>query len=91
MVGQGGSVRVKKKELLMVKGLKIKEIATVLDIDLDTILEKLDRNVNPDYFVPIVDMLSSDEKLSSLYNRESEGIVISTKESRLYHGGKTIR
>ncbi|SCJ62837.1 Penicillin-binding protein 2 [uncultured Clostridium sp.] len=67
---------------------KLKEIAIVLDMDLDTIIEKLNRNTNPEHFVPIVDILSNDEKLASLYNRESEGIVISTKESRVYHGGK---
>lgn len=67
---------------------KIKEIATVLDINLDTIIEKLSRNTNPEHFVPIVDILSNDEKLASLSNRESEGIVINTKESRVYHGGK---
>lgn len=67
---------------------KIKEIATVLDINLDTIIEKLNRNTNPEHFVPIVDILSNDEKLASLSNRESEGIVINTKESRVYHGGE---
>ena len=69
---------------------KIEEIATILDISTDTIIKKLSENTNPEHFVPIVDILSNDEKLAKLVDRKSEGIVINSKESRVYHGGKSV-
>lgn len=72
------------------KDKKIEEIATILDISTDTIIDKLNANTNPEHFVPIVDILSTDEKLSKLSNRDSDGIIVSSKSSRVYSGGQAF-
>lgn len=69
---------------------KITEIANTLDISEDTIINKLNANSNPEHFVPIVDILSSDEKLTNLVNRNDEGIIINEKISRVYNGGEAF-
>lgn len=69
---------------------KITELANTLDISEDTIINKLNANSNPEYFVPIVDILSSDEKLTTLVNRNDEGIIINQKTSRVYNGGEAF-
>lgn len=69
---------------------KITELANTLDISEDTIINKLNSNSNPEYFVPIVDILSNDEKLVTLVNRNDEGIIIKEKNSRVYHGGEAF-
>lgn len=69
---------------------KITELANTLDISEDTIINKLNSNSNPEYFVPIVDILSSDEKLTTLINRDDEGIIINEKTSRVYNGGEAF-
>ena len=69
---------------------KITELANTLDISEDTIINKLNANSNPEYFVPIVDILSSDEKLATLVNRNDEGIIINQKTSRVYNGGEAF-
>ena len=69
---------------------KITELANTLDISEDTIINKLNANSNPEYFVPIVDILSSDEKLATLVNRNDEGIIINQKNSRVYNGGEAF-
>lgn len=69
---------------------KITELANTLDISEDTIINKLNANSNPEYFVPIVDILSSDEKLATLVNRSNEGIIINQKTSRVYNGGEAF-
>ena len=69
---------------------KITELANTLDISEDTIINKLTANSNPEHFVPIVDILSSDEKLSTLINRNDEGIIINEKTSRVYNGGEAF-
>lgn len=69
---------------------KISELANTLDISVETITDKLDANSNPEYFVPIVNILSSDEKLTTLTNRNEEGIIINEKTSRVYYGGNAF-
>lgn len=69
---------------------KITEIANTLDISEETIINKLNANSNPEYFVPIVDILSNDEKLTTLVNRSDEGIIINQKTSRVYNGGEAF-
>lgn len=69
---------------------KITELANTLDISEETIINKLNANSNPEYFVPIVDILSNDEKLTTLVNRSDEGIIINQKNSRVYTGGEAF-
>lgn len=69
---------------------KITELANTLDISEETIINKLNANSNPEYFVPIVDILSNDEKLTTLVNRSDEGIIINQKTSRVYNGGEAF-
>jgi penicillin-binding protein len=63
---------------------KIKELATILDISEENIIKKLDNNSHPNYFVPIVDILSNDEKLRKLQDRGNDGIFVNSKDSRVY-------
>ncbi|KMY49724.1 penicillin-binding transpeptidase domain-containing protein [Peribacillus loiseleuriae] len=63
---------------------KIKEMATILDISEENIMKKLDDNTKPNYFVPIVDILSDDEKLRKLQDRGDDGIFVNSKDSRGY-------
>ena len=58
---------------------KIKELANILDISEETITKKLAANSNPDYFVPIVDLLPDSPKLTLLENRRKESKVESIK------------
>lgn len=69
---------------------KITELANTLDISEETIINKLNANSNPEYFVPIVDILSNDEKLTTLVNRSDEVIIINQKTSRVYNGGEAF-
>lgn len=69
---------------------KITELANTLDISEETIINKLNANSNPEYFVPIVDIISNDEKLTTLVNRSDEGIIINKKTSRVYNGGEAF-
>ena len=68
---------------------KIKNIATLLDISEEVIIKKLEANSNPDYFVPIVDILPDSPKLQLLVNRNSEGILVQDKKGRIYKN-KTV-
>lgn len=69
---------------------KITEIANILDISEENIKSKLDQNTNPEQFIPLVDILQSDPKVTNLINRESEGIVIKPKSGRVYNGGEAF-
>lgn len=69
---------------------KITELANTLDISEDTIISKLDANTDPELFVPIVSITTTDEKLQTLTNRNEEGILINTKTSRIYYGGEAF-
>lgn len=69
---------------------KITEIAEILDISEENIKTKLDENNNPEHFVPIVDILPEDPKLSKLRDRGEEGILIKEKEGRVYTGGEAF-
>ncbi|MGM7719769.1 penicillin-binding transpeptidase domain-containing protein [Metabacillus sp. Hm71] len=63
---------------------KIRELAALLDISEENIKKKLDENSNPNYFVPIVDLLPDDEKVGMLQERGEDGIFINNKNSRIY-------
>ena len=69
---------------------KITELANILDISEETITSKLDANTNPEFFVPIVNMTSTDEKLQLLSNKSEDGIIINNKTSRVYYGGEAF-
>ncbi len=63
---------------------KITDLAAILDISEEYITKKLKENANPNYFVPIVDLLVQDERLIKLEQRRSEGIFVNDKASRVY-------
>lgn len=69
---------------------KITELANILDISEESITSKLDANTNPEFFVPIVNMTSTDEKLQLLSNKSEDGIIINNKTSRVYYGGEAF-
>lgn len=69
---------------------KITELANTLDISEDIITSKLDANTDPELFVPIVDITTTDERLQTLTNRNEEGILINNKTSRVYYGGEAF-
>ena len=63
---------------------KITEIANILDISEENIKTKLEQNTNPEHFIPLVDILPSDSKISELSNRVEDGILIYEKTGRIY-------
>ncbi|MCM3180427.1 penicillin-binding transpeptidase domain-containing protein [Cytobacillus horneckiae] len=63
---------------------KIKQLAAILEISEEEITKKLDENTNPDYFVPIVDILPDNEKLKRVEEIREDGIFIYNKPSRIY-------
>ena len=69
---------------------KVTEIANALDISEDNITTKLDANTNPEHFIPLVDILANDPKLSTLKNREDDGILLKEKIGRIYYGGEAF-
>lgn len=69
---------------------KINNIATILDISEETIINKLDANTNPEHFVEIVNISKDDSRLSKLSNRESAGILVKSTEGRVYTGGEAF-
>ena len=75
---------------ILAEDAKITELANTLDISEDTIISKLDANTDPELFVPIVSITTTDEKLQTLTNRNEEGILINTKTSRVYYGGEAF-
>ena len=64
--------------------IKITEIANILDISEENIKTKLEQNTNPEHFIPLVDILPNDSKVSTLSNREEDGILIYEKNGRVY-------
>lgn len=64
--------------------IKITEIANILDISEENIRAKLEENTNPEHFIPLVDILPNDSKVSTLSNREEDGILIYEKTGRVY-------
>ncbi|UGB28849.1 penicillin-binding transpeptidase domain-containing protein [Metabacillus sp. B2-18] len=69
---------------------KIKELATILDINEERIIKKLEQNKNPKYFVPIVDMMPDNEILTKLQDKGANGIFINNKTSRAYINHKAF-
>ncbi|MDZ4957089.1 penicillin-binding transpeptidase domain-containing protein, partial [Clostridium perfringens] len=69
---------------------KVTEVANILDISEDNIKNKLNQNTNPEQFIPLVDILQSDTKVTNLINREGDGIVIKPKSGRVYNGGEAF-
>lgn len=69
---------------------KITEIANALDISEDNITTKLEANTNPEHFIPLVDILTTDPKISTLKNRDADGILLQEKVGRIYYGGEAF-
>lgn len=69
---------------------KITEIAKNLDINEESIKSKLEANTDPEHFVPLVDILPNDTKLSAFNNRVDDGILIKEKVGRVYSGGESL-
>ncbi|HLR21141.1 MAG TPA: penicillin-binding transpeptidase domain-containing protein [Tissierellaceae bacterium] len=65
-----------------------KDLARLLDIDEEVIDEKLDKNTNPEHFVPIV-KLSTDEDNLVEELIEIEGIIYQKVDDRVYPGGES--
>lgn len=67
------------------KDAKLTAMASILDISEEYIRDKLAANTNPEYFVPIVDVLQTEfEKLDKLST--IEGVIVNNKSSRVYSG-----
>ncbi|MDV4150217.1 penicillin-binding transpeptidase domain-containing protein [Clostridium sp. AL.422] len=69
---------------------KITEIATALDISEDNITTKLQANTNPEHFIPLVDILTTDPRIATLKNRDTDGILLKEKIGRIYYGGESF-
>ena len=69
---------------------KISEIANALDISEDNITTKLEANTNPEHFISLVDILTTDPKISTLKNRDEDGILLQEKVGRIYYGGEAF-
>ena len=69
---------------------KITEIATALDISKENITSKLEANTNPEHFIPLVDILTTDSRIDTLRNRDEEGILLKEKIGRIYYGGEAF-
>lgn len=69
---------------------KISEIAKALDISEENITTKLEANTNPEHFIPLVETLIDDPKVSTLKNRSEEGILLKEKVGRVYYGGEAF-
>lgn len=69
---------------------KVSEIANALDISEDNITTKLEANTNPEHFIPLVDILTTDSRISTLKNREDDGILLREKIGRIYYGGEAF-
>ena len=69
---------------------KVTEIANALDISEDNITSKLQANTNPEHFIPLVDILTTDSKISALKNRDNDGILLKEKTGRIYSGGEAF-
>lgn len=64
-------------------------LADLLDIDIEIIQDKLDRNTNPKYFVPIVKIDKEDREMSTKLS-EMEGVMQQESKDRLYPGGEAF-
>ncbi len=69
---------------------KITEIATALDISKENISSKLEANTNPEHFIPLVDILTTDSRIDTLRNRDEDGILLKEKIGRIYYGGEAF-
>lgn len=69
---------------------KVTEIANALDISEDNITSKLEANTNPEHFIPLVDILTTDPKITPLKNRDNDGILLKEKIGRIYYGGEAF-
>ena len=69
---------------------KITEIANSLDISKENITSKLEANTNPEHFIPLVDILTTDSRIDTLKNRDEDGILLKEKIGRIYHGGEAF-
>lgn len=69
---------------------KVTEIANALDISEDNITTKLQANTNPEHFIPLVDILTTDPRINTLKNRDDDGILLKEKIGRIYYGGEAF-
>lgn len=69
---------------------KIIEIANTLDISKDNITSKLEANTNPEHFIPLVDILTTDPRINTLKSRDADGILLKEKTGRIYYGGEAF-
>lgn len=69
---------------------KVTEIANTLDISEDNITTKLQANTNPEHFIPLVDILTTDPRINTLKNRDDDGILLKEKIGRIYYGGEAF-
>ena len=69
---------------------KVTEIANTLDISEDNITTKLQSNTNPEHFIPLVDILTTDPRINTLKNRDDDGILLKEKIGRIYYGGEAF-
>lgn len=70
------------------KESNISNMVKILDIDEDIIQEKLDKNTNPEYFIPIVKLAIDDPILSDLL--EIKGVKYQEVNERIYPGGEAF-
>ena len=69
---------------------KVTEIANALDISEDNITTKLQANTNPEHFILLVDILTTDPRINTLKNRDDDGILLKEKIGRIYYGGEAF-
>lgn len=70
------------------KESNISNMANILDIDKELIEDKLDKNTNPEYFIPIVKLSVDDTKLSQLL--DIKGVKHQEVKERVYPGGEAF-
>lgn len=67
----------------------LSKVAEILDIDSEMIQKALDKNTNPEYFVPIVQMpVEADDLLTELL--AIEGVLTKEINDRIYPGGEAF-
>jgi len=70
------------------KESNISNMANILDIDKEVIEDKLEKNTNPEYFVPIVKLSVDDTRLSKLL--DIKGVKHQEVKERIYPGGEAF-
>ncbi|MBW9152609.1 penicillin-binding transpeptidase domain-containing protein [Clostridium estertheticum] len=71
------------------KDNNITQMAKILDIDASAIKDKLKANKNPDEFIPIINILSS-EKVKIAEVMKIKGVIHMSPKGRIYPGGEAF-